>query len=169
MKILVYVVALFSLVAMIGCKTTEANYRAAYEITKKKATDTGDSLTTKSLVDASMPKQVIISGDTVPVITELVAITKEAGFDGAHLQKYCMVAGRFAQLFNAKSMCERLASSGYSEAFLAHNRMNQYYVIASATNNHAEVKSMLDSLKSDTTLVFRTPYPYVLRPAQLVR
>lgn len=169
MRRILYLIAALVLVGAVACKTTEANYRSAYEIAKKKATDTGDTLTTRQLTMSLLPKTLIFGTDSVPVVTEVVAVTKTEKSDGRHLKKYCIVAGRFAQLFNASSMRDRLMSEGYPEAFLAHNRMNQYYVITGVTNIPSEAVTMLDSLRADTTLVFRPPFPYVLRPAQYVR
>lgn len=170
MRKLFYAAAVLSLaVMMMACKTTEANYKAAYEIAKNKATDTGDSLTTCLLSDASRPKMMVISGDSLPVLTELVAITKDDAPEGIHLHKYCVVSGRFAQIFNARQMRNRMVACGYSDAFLAHNRMNNYFVVVSATDNPSEAREVLDRLKSDTSIVLRPPFPYVLRPAQFVR
>lgn len=44
------------IVALAGCKTNEANYRAAYEKAKEKRTETGDSAITSKLRSELTPR-----------------------------------------------------------------------------------------------------------------
>lgn len=157
-------------ISMGACKTNEANYRDAYEKAMAKQTDTGDSLTTAQLRQSQNPRMQLIAGspDTLPVMTFAITKKADAGSDEG-VKKFCIVVGRFKQIFNARSMCERLATSGYPDACVVHDRMNYYYVIATSTNQPEQIKSLLNKCAKDSTLVLRPPFPYVLRPAHLVR
>lgn len=170
MNRLLYFVILLAVLAITlnACKTTEANYRDAYEKAMAKQTDTGDSLTTSQLRQAQSPRLQMIAGDTLPVMTFAISKNVDGG-SSEGIKKYCIVVGRFKQVFNARSMCERLAASGYPEACVVHDSMNYYFVIATSTNNPVEVKTMHSRCTEDSALVLRDPYPYVLRPTHLIR
>lgn len=167
-KIFVFVFSV-ALLGIAGCKTTEANYRAAYEIAKEKQMDSGDSITNAGLKSQQMPRQMVFGADTLQVRTEAVGVTANGGGTNDMLKKYCVVAGQFHQIFNASSMRSRLVADGYEGTFLLHNRMKQYYVVVGSYNLPSEARAMIDSLKADESLVFKAPFPYVLRPAHLVR
>mgnify|MGYP001027885617 CR=1 FL=1 len=169
-NILLPIISAIIAVALLGaCKTNEANYRAAYEQAKDKNTDTGDSLSTQGLRDFNRPKAMVIGGDTLMVRTERVVVSKDAGVAEAALKKYCVVVAQFRQIFNARSMCQRLIDGGYPGAFVVNNREGQYYVVASATDSSSEAAAMIRDITADKSVVLREPYPYVLRPGQLVR
>lgn len=167
-KILIFTLSV-ALLGFAGCKTTEANYKAAYEIAKEKQMGTGDSVTDKALKNYQMPRPMVFGSDTLQVRTEPVGITVKGGGTNAMLKKYCVVAGQFHQIFNASSMRTRMISEGYEGTFILHNRSKQYYVVAGSYDLPSEARVMVDSLKADKALVLKSPFPYVLRPAHLVR
>lgn len=174
MKRLVYIAAVvaFVAIAMSACKTNEANYRAAYEKVKEKETDTGDSLTTAMLRKSQEPQTMTFNENgkryALPILTVPVARKVDAGSQEG-LRRYCVATGRFKQVFNAKSMCERLVGLGYDEACVVHDRQNYYYVVAASTDSPATASELLIKVNSDASLALRSPFPYILRPAHLVR
>ena len=93
-----------------SCKTTEANYRQAYESARQKQTQEGDSAITAGLNNQARPRSMEFDGVTLPVLTTGVSIPKDGGMELSHLKKFNSVAGVFRQIFNAKSMRERLCS-----------------------------------------------------------
>lgn len=156
-------------VAMSACRTNEANYRAAYEIAKEKRVETGDSTTTAALRGSMEPKSMAVDGVTLPVLTLPVSVVKADSDNAAELKRYCVIVGTFKQIFNARSMSERLIGQGYDGAFVVKDRNQDHYVVAGATNDATEAHLLIERLKSDQSVVLRSPFPYALRPAQLVR
>lgn len=152
-----------------ACKTNENNYRAAYEKAKERRTETGDSATTAAFRDSQMPKEMTFDGVTLPVMTFPATIYKEKGVEAPQMYRYCVVTGRFRQIFNASSMCERLRGFGYDGAFVLQDRDKNYYVVAGTTAEPAEASALIERLKKDESVVVRSPFPYVVRPAHLVR
>ena len=110
-----------------------------------------------------------ISGITLPVRTEPLGVTKEGGGQYSDLKLYNVITATFRQRFNAVSMAQRLGSLGYGHPFVVHNRMGQYYVVAGRVSAPAQAKALLDSLNSDSRITLKSPFPYVLRAAHLVR
>lgn len=170
MKRLIYISASLLLLSVAACKTTEANYRSAYEAAKQKQL-TGDSLIDQGLLDQQRPKPMVFGTDTLPVRTEYIGYTKGGGADSdkSVVKRYCVVVGKFRQTFNARSMRERLMENGYPRALVLHNNMKEYYVVANTTPDPHIARLMLDSVLADTSLVLKSPYPYVLRPGHLAR
>lgn len=152
-----------------SCRTTEENYRAAYEKAKEKQTDTGDSLSTAGLRNETMPKDMTFGDIVLPIRTEVVGITKEGGGDVSDLKLYNVVAGTFRQRFNAVSMAQRLHTNGYEKPFVIHNRSGMYYVVVGSVATPAAAKQLLDKIKTDGNFSLKSPFPYVLRAAHLVR
>lgn len=169
MKKLLFIAAIF-VIALGACKTNEANYKAAYEKAKEKRTETGDSLTTSQLRSSMIPKMTSVGSENLPVLTLPVSVYRDKdNVPEGQLKKYLIVVGQFRQIFNAGSMAKRLAANGDYSAFVVFNRQKDYFVVAAATDSPEEAASLLRKIKADGSVVVREPYPYVLRPAQLVR
>lgn len=149
---------------MTGCKTTEANYRAAYD----KAMAGRDS--TAALEQTIYGKQrpmggrtaVTESGDTALVKTLPVAVTEGGGGIREWLGPYSVVVGQFKQVFNAKSMRERLADAGYPRAFVVQTAEPYYYVILSSHDSEAEAIKAANSIPDKFPVTLKSPLPFVL-------
>lgn len=169
MKKLLFLTAILAFV-FAACKTNEANYRAAYELAKEKRTETGDSLTTSRLRSSQLPKMTAVGSETLPVLTIPVSVYSDKGkVPEGQLKKYLIVVGQFRQIFNAGSMAARLVSEGDYGAFVVYDRQKDYFVVAASTDSSEEAALLLGKIKGDGSIVVKDPYPYVLRPAQLVR
>lgn len=168
MKRLLMIMSVVALIAS-ACKTNENNYRAAYEKAKERHTETGDSVTTAAFRDSQMPKDMTIDGVTLPVMTFPAMAVKETDADAPQMQRYCVVAGRFRQIFNAGSMRDRLRGLGYGDAFVMQDRDGNYYVVAGTAAVPKAASELIDRLKNDNSVVLRQPFPFVVRPAHLVR
>ena len=167
--ILALAAALATSMAFTACKTTEANYRAAYQIAKDKQLDGGDSTVTAGLRNEQLPKQMTIQGVTLPVRTEIIAVAKAAGDDPGALRLYNVVVASFRQRFNATSYRDRLRTIGFPDAILVHNRDLTYFVVARSTPSPQQALETLNSLKATDGILLQPPFPYVLRAGQLVR
>lgn len=172
MKKIIYLLSGLTLLTVASCRTTEANYRSAYEKAREKQTETGDSLTTAMLRKSQDPQTLTFTENdkqvALPVLTVPVTRKVDAGSQDG-LQRYCVCVGKFKQIFNAKSMCERLESAGYPVACVTHDRQNYYYVVATSSNSPSEALQLLNKVNSDKSLSLHTPFPYILRPAHLIR
>lgn len=158
-----------ALIALTGCKTTEANYRAAYE-TAKERTNTGglDSTVYARIRQEARPGMVKVGNDTMPLTTQYV---KPTAIDGTAkpLDRYNIVVAQFKQLFNAKSMVGRLNEAGYADASIAETKEPLYYVIASGHGDAASALHGLEAIKAQPPLPLRDPFPWVLQPASFTR
>lgn len=168
MKKILFVAAIAAVV-LTGCKTTEANYRAAYEIAKEKQQRAEDDGSTARLQTFADPKEITVDGIKLMMHTEPIGFIADGGVTRESIRKYNVVVGRFRQLFNAKQMRERLIASGYDEACVVTTRDAGYYVIAESCATATEAEKGLEKVKDDSTLSLRAPLPYILRPAHLAR
>lgn len=167
MKRIIIAVAGIIALSFSACKTTEANYRTAYEVAKQKQTSTMDSAVNAKLQNEQLPKNLVCDGVTLPVRTLSIGITKNGGGDIKTLKRYNAVTAQFRQLFNAQSMRQRLIECGFDSAFLLHDSRTNYYVVATTTASAQEAFETLDKIKADTTLHLKAPFPYILRPSHL--
>ncbi len=157
-----FMAAVLTLVLFASCKTSEGNYREAYEVAKNRQMDGVDEDTYSLIKKESMPQQTTIAGDTLRVIDANVKPYEK----GVSLNRYNVVANGFRQVFNAKAMCVRLADAGYG-AYIVYDAEPLYYVVAAGTDNDEEAKSQIRRLSEDKRFVLKEPYPCILRPVNL--
>lgn len=159
-----------ALSALTGCRTTEANYRAAYE----KAIENRD----KNAVDSTiygrfrqeMKQTVVVSGnDTVPVKVQYVSVTEDGGGIREYIRPYNIVVGEFKQVFNAKSLRQRLVDAGYPRAFVVNTREPYYFVIINGYDKVSQARPALDSLRRNPPVVMRDPLPFILQDPRVRR
>lgn len=150
-----------------ACKTTEANYKAAYEMAKEKSTDAGDPEITQKLRNELKPKDTKFGEITLPVRKVSVAITKDGGGDYSKLRRFNVVVGQFKQLFNSKSLRDRLKSEGFQDAFLLNDRELNYYIVAASVETPAQAEEVMKKVNDISSLQLKAPYPYVLIPAHM--
>ena len=162
MKKVLFFIALAA-IALTSCKTTEANYRAAYEMALQKDKEGIDDDTYTLIKQNEKPREFVFQGDTLRVITESVIITKNVGNDDAKLTRYKVAIGSFRQVFNAKAMKGRISDKGYN-AFIVETAEPSYYVIASACDTQEQAKEVIACLQADKSIILRLPYPCILEP-----
>ncbi|MCH5319849.1 MAG: hypothetical protein J1E38_09110 [Paramuribaculum sp.] len=160
------VTLLITLVVLTGCKTTEANYRAAYEVAKNKKEKASEAMPEGVVLQKyDLPKLMIIEGDSLMVLRSYVGKVKEENMTSGGLKKFNIVVGEFKQVFNAKQMMSRLKEKGYSGAGVLETNRKDYYVVADQLDTAKETKDVLGKVMSDTSLIMREPLPFVLIPA----
>ncbi len=164
-------VAALVMTGMAGCKTTEKNYREAYEIAKQKQTSADEDIAdlTDKVKDSRQPRQVTVDGQSLMMLTEPVGYPKDGGVSRENVRRYNVVVGKFKQIFNAKAMRTRLVQSGYADAMVLSDRFNEFYVVAVTCNTPAEARAAIARIDADTSLKLQPPFPWVLRPAHLAR
>lgn len=160
-KLLICIAALGVIAA--GCRTTEKNYREAYEKALEKR---DEGLTDDERLalerELSTPKS-IYRGDSIPLKAMWVNTVAETSESAA--LEYNVVTGSFKQRFNAGSAMGRLRDGGYPGAFLLIDAEKNFIVAAATTASLDSAVAILRGLESESPIPLRAPYPYILRKA----
>lgn len=153
--------AIITAFSLASCKTTEENYRSAYETAKARQTE---GLTTEEIAglqrEEAMPKTVY-NGDSIP-LKGLYVRHVEGGNSNKAL-RYNVIVASFRQQFNARSMMKRLRENGYPNAVLLSDKDERYYIGTLTTTSLDSAVTALRALPTDTQLHLRSPYPYILQ------
>ncbi len=154
------------LAVLAGCKPTEANYRAAYLAAKEK---TEAESPVEATIYERIRKEAVNSGliygnDTIPMMTMPVKCTPGLS-DPSMVNRYSVAVARFKQIFNARSMAERLRVQGHENATVVENGEPLYYVIASTYASADSAVVGFGKLVSDDNVKCRPPYPCILKAA----
>lgn len=172
-RILPYAGGLFiaGLVALTGCKTSEANYRQAYEtaVTQRQDAAGLDSTIYSRIRNSAKTSSLVVDGDSLPVRTEYIGVTEGEGIARTDLRRYNVVVGQFKQIFNARQMRSRLIDNGYEGAFIVHTREPLYYVVTATSDTPADIYEAWKRVSGDKGIVLRAPLPFILCPAHLSR
>lgn len=152
---------------MTGCKTTEANYRAAYEAAKEKKIEAGgiDGTIYDRIRNEAIESRLIVNGDSIPLSTVNVKVAAATTTTDS-VRQYSIVVNGFKQIFNAKSMMNRLKSQGYQNAFVLETAEPLYYVVAASYATPEEAAHAYRRLVADDKVVTKSPYPWLLKPAR---
>ena len=159
--------------AATACKTTEANYRSAYEKVVA-GRDSTDSMPLDSTIYGSMRRMhagnsreiTTPGGYTTEVMSQFVKVTEGGGGIPEYLKPYCVVAGQFKQKFNAVSLRDRLVDLGFPSAFVVETPEPFYYIVSGSYAGEQEAAEALDALrKKAPASVLRSPAPFILRAA----
>lgn len=153
-----------------ACKPTEQSYRAAYEAAmagRRAAADSIGDDGMQPMAGADAASQAEIGGVRVGVVRQYVAVTPDGGGINEYVKRYCVVAARFKQKFNALSMRERLVENGYPGAFVVHTGAPEYFVVAGSTSSAEQAAELVRRLEGDTACPPQRGCPQVLMPLQL--
>lgn len=157
-------VPIMALLLLASCKTTEQNYREAYEAAKQKEKAGLDSAVYDKMQQEALPKIEVVDGQSVRTLTAHVMVTDGVG-SAEQLRQYSVVANQFKQVFNAKAMRQRLAGLGYN-AFVVNTSEPLYYVIADSFADEKAAIALLDTLAKDSRIILKTPFPFILESIQ---
>lgn len=158
----ILIVVSFAIVMLTACKTTEANYRAAYE----KAVEARDADDREEKIYGGESRRldqklVVSGGDSVAVSVKMVSPVAEKGAEPPKVKKYMVIAGQFKQNFNAQSLCRRLADAGY-DAAVVQTAEPYYYVVASSFDKATEADAAMEQLKKHAPVSMKDPLPFIL-------
>ena len=166
MKFFIYFSAIVLSIAILsGCKTTEENYRKAYETAKAKESDGLDETIYNKIRREAMPSNVVIGNDTLAMKRERVRVSDGQDIPQERMKKYNVIVAQFKQLFHATSMKKRIIEAGYPAAFIVETREPLYYVVAFTTDSPSEAAETLHKLEKDSPLKLLEPCPWVLTPS----
>lgn len=154
--------------SLTSCKTTEKNYRDAYEKAIAKRYTKVDDATDKKIEQTERGLQTLINGDTVNVRHVYVVQDKPTGktandsiLSANKPDKYNVVVGQFTQAFTARSFALRLCASDYPAFVLRDMAQKTYFVIIKAFSTQAEAAKFVADRKNTIT-VKTTIEPYIL-------
>lgn len=162
------VIMMLLVVLLSACKTSEENYRKAYESAKEQQREaTGiDSTIYGRIRNSAAQSVLVVGGDSLPVRREYVGYTPDGGSTRDNVLRYNVVVGQFRQLFNAREMRQRLVNQGYDGAMIVNTREPLYYVIASTASTPEDAQAAWHRVMTDPSLVLRSPLPFILTPAR---
>lgn len=161
-------VALLGVVLLIlsasSCKTTQANMYDAYAkaIEGEKAKNQEDDGLPGNTMQMGHSTVKLNDKDSIDVTSKYLYITKDGGGIKENIRRYNVVVGQFKQLFNAKSMRERLADDGYPGCFVAESTEPYYYVIVRGYDTINEAADMLRKVEKDKKFNFKKPLPFII-------
>lgn len=155
------------LIVAVSCKTSEENYRAAYEAAVEHRQESSglDSTIYGRIRNSATRSALNVGGDSLPLRAEYIGYTEGGGSSRENVKRYNIVVGQFRQVFNAKQMRQRLIDDGYDSAMIVNTREPLYYVISQTVATPEEALAAWRRVKNDTSIVLRSPLPFVLRPA----
>ena len=166
MKRLVYLIILVGAFLLPGgCKTTEANYRQAYEKAIAGRDEVMDiDSTIYGRVRRQMTEQTVTGrdGKKIVVKSQLVKVTPDGGGIPEKLREYNVVVGQFKQLFNAKSLRERLVDNGYPETFVVQTAEPYYYVVLISRADVNQASDALADFEKAKVIPMKSPCPFIL-------
>lgn len=162
MKKMLLFTAVAAAVMMAGCKTTEANYRAAYEKAKAKGQSTAvDAEVYEQIAKEEGPATLTFGEVSFPGRGQWLLAVDLSDVPAGKVKKFSVVNGKFRQQFNARSMTKRLREAGFDSAFVARDRETNYYSVAASVDNATEAAVILDSLKIKGKGAI-APFPYII-------
>ncbi len=156
---------LIASVLVSGCKTTEANYRAAYEqaVANRSADDDGiDGTIYDAVRRKATTSTIALSQGTMQVKRERVKLEHQSQ-PGERPADYYVLVGQFKQLFNARSLCRRVIDAGYPDATILMTAEPLYYIGIPVDNPDA-LKAKLDAVSERKPVAMKSPYPVAFQP-----
>ncbi|MCH5347299.1 MAG: hypothetical protein J1E63_09325 [Muribaculaceae bacterium] len=158
-----------SLLALSACKTTEANYRAAYEsaVAGRQGSSPLEGTIYNQFRQNATTRQFRVGNDTIGVRFENIGFPSDGGATRDDMLHYNIVVGGFKQIFNAKAMRDRLNDTGDYNAFVVNTREPLYYVVAFTTDSLELAGQHLDTILQSPPFPMRDGYPFILQPTHL--
>lgn len=149
--------------ALFSCKTTEANYKAAYDKTVA-ARDSVAQVENTIYGSRRQMQSATVATDsgTVEVRRMRVKVTEGGGALPEQLRRFNVVAAQFKQRFNALSMRGRLADGTCPGAFVVETAEPYYYVVAASYADAADAAEYMERLRAEAPVVMREPCPFIL-------
>lgn len=144
-----------------SCKTTEANYRAAYEATvsHRNALSNADDPDMTVKTDSAAILTVFLAPIQIDKKSDAVTPQKALPFNAA--------VNRFKQVFNAKALCLRLRDNGWPQAYVAQTDDEEFYVMAAGSDTQAEALAICAKLhKSGSSVPLGRGYPQIVKSAR---
>lgn len=143
-----------------SCKSSEANYRVAYEKAKANMIerDGVDAETYARIVAEKKSNTAVVAGDSLRLITDRVNIVDD---EPATMKPYGVVVGEYKQLFNARSFRDRLKKEGLP-AYVVMNGERMYFVVAHGFDTSVDAAVFLKDVRSKIKMKIPIEKPWIL-------
>lgn len=164
MKAHFVIIAAAAVTAFAGCKTTEENYRRAYERSQQTVSADLDSTIYGRIRREATEELYTIGSDTVSMRREHFSVTAgqpEVNFNS--VKRYNIVVAQFKQLFHAKSVCKRFKDAGYPDSFIVETREPLYYVVVASTQDAVEARDLMLKVEQKPPFKLQDNMPFILR------
>lgn len=161
-KLLIILGALTLGGAVFSCRTSEENYRQAYERAiagRDSAMALENTIYGRDRRDFATTT-VRLGDREIGLVGRTVGVDEPSGSLREYLKRYSVVVGRFKQPFNARDMRSRLADGGYPRAIVLKTAEPYYYVAVESTDDLARAVAAMDSAAA--TMNLRAPLPFIL-------
>lgn len=155
-----FITIILALLGATSCKTTEKNYKDAYDKAVVKQQNGIDSLTIARIEKEKIAPTAIVAGDSVRLVTEYINMV-----DGKYtdLKKFGVVVAEFKQIFNARSMRDRINSMHKEKpAYVVMSSKRMYYVIASGFDTAPDAADYLKNIKKRLKTNVPLANPWIL-------
>ncbi|MDE6322237.1 MAG: hypothetical protein K2L93_08070, partial [Muribaculaceae bacterium] len=130
MHLLAVIAIIAAAISLTGCHTNEKIWaQSAGKVTHKMQQTGGiDSTVYAKIRKEARPSVVKVGNDTMALVTQSIHLTADQ--PDAQLKRYNVVVAQFKQLFNARSMRNRLYAAGYVNPYIVETNEPLYYVVA---------------------------------------
>lgn len=154
--------ALLAVGAFSACKTSEENYKKAYEAAVERQ---NEGYTDQEIIDMAREEAIprtVFNGDSIPLKGVYVNTVKLDPPVNAAL-RYNVVVATFKQKFNALSVLDRLRAAGFPDGRLLIDKDQTYYVAAHTTDTLADAVETFRQIERERPVAMKSPCPYILR------
>lgn len=161
---IVVIISLALLAVLPSCKTSEANYRQAYERAvagRDSINDIESNIYGATRREMDMRTIILPDSTTVEVYTQRVVPTIDSNTPQQQLNRYNVVVGRFKQIFNARSLRNRLAEGAYPAAMIVENSEPYYFVVIGSYTTLPDAVAAMRAIP-EGSIAMRTPLPFIL-------
>lgn len=166
MKHLAYILgatlAAAALFTATSCRTTEANYRNAYNTAIEKQNQPFSAEELQEMAAEEAIPRTLFRGDSIP-LKGMYVKTIKSDTTLTPTRKYNVVVARFRQRFNAQSLLNRFSEVGYTNGRLLLDSDQNYYVTPYTTDTLANAIDTWRTLSTTSPLPLRPPFPYILQ------
>ena len=149
--------------ALVGCKTTEENYKAAYD---KAVARTQENVGQEAYDKVQAEKRrytEVVNGDSVRIVRAFTNIVDGAPSD---VRKYSVVVAVFDQLINARSYRDRLREQeGFESYVVLNNADKKYHVILQGFDDKPQAAAFIRNLQDNPAFIkmkILVPIPWIL-------
>ncbi len=152
-----------------GCHTNEKIWADSAGKVSGKMQQTGgiDSTVYAKIRKEARPSVVKVGNDTMALVTQSIYLTADQPY--AQIKRYNIVVAQFKQLFNARSMRERLYAAGYVNPYIVETTEPLYYVVAEGCDELHQAYGLLHKVIEEKAVAMKDPFPYVIQSSRFAR
>lgn len=169
LHILAMIFVIIVAISLTGCHTNEKIWAdSAGKVTNKMQQTGGiDSTVYAKIRKEARPSVVKVGNDTMALVTQSIYLSADQPY--AQLKRYNIVVGQFKQLFNARSMRERLYAAGYVNPYIVETTEPLYYVVAEGCDELHQAYGLLHKVIKENAVTMKDPFPYVIQSSRFAR